>query len=88
VSQEKETALTSRSHFACSDGPDRLIGNHDIFPCLLANHLVDSVQLLRNHFNRDTLFSLLQTLSTAEDHTDSIFDRAFCLASDEIVFLA
>ena len=76
---------TSRSNFPSPNSPNRLVSNDNILPSLLINRLVDRFQLFHHHIHSNTLFSLLETLSTAQYDCNAVFDGALGLAGNEVV---
>ena len=80
--------LTGRSNLAGANGPNRLVRDDDLFPVVLFDSFVDSVELLRNDLDGRALLSLFQALSATEDDADTARHRSKGLLGDEFVLLS
>lgn len=70
---------------ACRDSPDGLVGNDNLAPVLdLVRH---SLELTRDNLDRLACLALLQTLTTAQNHTEAAVERSLGLAGHKLIRL-
>jgi hypothetical protein len=67
------------------NAPDGLVGNDNLAPVL--DLVRNSLELLGHNVDGLARLTLLQALTAAQNHTETVVGGCLCLASDEVVVL-
>lgn len=78
-------SLIGRRHLARSNSPHRLVRNHNVIPVLLLQKIHHSLQLSLADVHRLSALPVLQKLTDAQDHLDSVRQSHLHLLSNELV---